>query len=298
MNKKILARAAFLVIFWAGAASAQQSGEALPILASDPPTPQTSYEARVLRPRGVHYVDPNVYAYTAEFARRFQMPEQWVTPDLQGAEAVAFRVMPGYKSCGWGGNPAACREDEVRCFVDVYFDHQKQPLPWDERMPSVQLDINRLSAHFLQSYEHPLMLRVRPQDHFMANSSPFIDAMTGKGLGWQEWKGGTIGGWTNLLAYDREIFRGMALISLFEGCHTVAKEFWLTSKGLSRQESLVSGGPLAHKVVLPDAWITRIKEQLQPYNQKASAFYRTEGMKAMQSLHDKPVPQVPILTQQ
>jgi hypothetical protein len=58
---------------------------------------------------GPIYMDPNVYAYSAEFAKRFQMPEQWIAPDLKGADAVAWRMMPSYQECGWGGDPKACR---------------------------------------------------------------------------------------------------------------------------------------------------------------------------------------------
>ena len=293
-NKKVLACVALTAIFWTGAASAQQSSEALPILASGPPTPQTSYEARVMRPRGVHYIDPNVYAYTADFARRFQMPEQWITPDLHGAEAIAFRVMSDYQSCGWGGNPEACRKDEVQCFVDMYFDHHKQPLPWDERMPSVRLDSYFLSSQFLRSVANPLMRRIRHKED-LTRSSPFVDVRTGKGLGWQK-SGWTIG-WTRTTSYDREIFRGISLVTLSTDCYRPVAEFWLASKGLDPTE-IPTSPALHHRVVLPLAWKVRVQELLQAYNQKASAFYRAEGMKAMKSLQDKPMPQVPILPQQ
>lgn len=66
--------------------------------------------------------DPNVYVYTAEFAKRFQMPEEWVSNELKGVDAVAFRVVPSYKWCGWGGDPKACSE-QTRCEMDLYFLH-------------------------------------------------------------------------------------------------------------------------------------------------------------------------------
>jgi hypothetical protein len=52
---------------------------------------------------GPIYMDPNVYAYSAEFAKRFQMPDEWIATDLKGADAVAWRMMPSYQECGWGG---------------------------------------------------------------------------------------------------------------------------------------------------------------------------------------------------
>ena len=75
----------------------------LPTQPSQAATEQSSYIARILNRRGVREVDPNVYAYNAEFAQRFQMPQEWISDELKGADAVAFRVVPGHKSCGWGG---------------------------------------------------------------------------------------------------------------------------------------------------------------------------------------------------
>ena len=51
---------------------------------------------------GIRNRDPNIYVYTPAFAQHFQMPVQWESKALQGADAVAFRVMPTYATCGWG----------------------------------------------------------------------------------------------------------------------------------------------------------------------------------------------------
>ncbi|MEF8793905.1 MAG: hypothetical protein V5A50_09530, partial [Thiohalorhabdus sp.] len=37
--------------------------------------------------------DINVWVYTAGFAERFGMPEEWVSGELEGAHAAAFRVV-------------------------------------------------------------------------------------------------------------------------------------------------------------------------------------------------------------
>jgi hypothetical protein len=66
---------------------------------------------------GPIYMDPNVYAYTAEFAKRFEMPSEWIVQDLKGADAVAWRMMPSYQECGWGGDPKACTQT-VKCEID------------------------------------------------------------------------------------------------------------------------------------------------------------------------------------
>ena len=129
--------------------------EPLPMLQSELPTATSSYEARILNRGGIRNRDPNIYVYTPAFGQRFQMPVQWESKALQGADAVAFRVMPTYASCGWGGDRQACREDEVRCVLDVYFDQQRNPLPWDPRMSPVGLDRRQTSLAFLTNSATP-----------------------------------------------------------------------------------------------------------------------------------------------
>ncbi len=147
--------------------------------------------------------DPNVYVYTAEFAKRFQMPEEWVSDELKGVDAVAFRVVPSYKWCGWGGDPKACSE-QVSCEMDLYFDHKRNPLPWDERRPERYSGHYKTSVNFLSDgkpdlYYERLKTPARKDDHVFAKSSPFVDPKSGKGLWWQ-------GQLMSLTSYDREIF--------------------------------------------------------------------------------------------
>jgi hypothetical protein len=263
-------------------------------MVSEAPTPQSSYESRILNRNDVHDIDPNVYAYTAEFAKRFQMPEQWIALDLKGAEAVAFRVVPGYKSCGWGGNPEACKEDEVRCVLDVYFDHDKQPLPWDERIPSRKLDTYLLSSNFLWSPAYP---RARPKGSLIATyRTPFTDPQTGKELAW---KGGYWhskveygGSFVGLRAYDREVFNGVSLVIFGTACDriSVPQSVWLSHENFGYREREKSN----HVVNLPSDWQIRVREALVPYDQRNRAFYHKEGEKALKSLQQNPATQVPI----
>lgn len=121
---------------------------------TDSQDPGRSYADRQnprLSKSGPIYMDPNVYAYSAEFAKRFQMPEQWIAPDLKGADAVAWRMMPSYQECGWGGDPKACRQ-VMECEIDLYFDHQRNPLPWDAKRPERYTTSAGLSVGFLANY--------------------------------------------------------------------------------------------------------------------------------------------------
>lgn len=63
------------------------------------------------RPGKARYAkDPFLWVVTPEFARRFCMPPEFVSADLKGAEAVAFRIVqkPDDEYCGFGGKAEVC----------------------------------------------------------------------------------------------------------------------------------------------------------------------------------------------
>ena len=79
------------------------------------------------------YRDPFVWAYTADFAKRYGMPEEWINNDLKGAEAIAFRHMPDNATeCGFSRKKDACRM-QIFCQFDLYIPKTAN-LPWmDDR---------------------------------------------------------------------------------------------------------------------------------------------------------------------
>jgi len=264
--------------------------EPLRLLPSEPPTEESSYEARHINRRGVKDVDPNVYVYTPEFAKRFQMPMQWASEELKGADAVAFRVMPHYKSCGWGGNPNACRNDEVRCYMDVYFDHKNNPLPWDERMPMIELHSSMTSRFFIGNSANR---RVRfesslPGGRYLPRE-PFTDPKSGKELGWQSWHGASVGGWIGIVSYDREIFQRLSIVTLGASCTSPAMELWLASAGLSKRD-VPSSKSLSHLVILPPTWQARAKQALADSDERSKAFFKQQGEQALKALQTTPPP--------
>ncbi|RTL34012.1 MAG: hypothetical protein EKK53_27260 [Burkholderiales bacterium] len=70
------------------------------------------------RPGKARYTKDNfLWVVTPEFARKFCMPPQFISPDLKGAEAVAFRIVEDAdeETCGWGGRAEVCaRMKELR----------------------------------------------------------------------------------------------------------------------------------------------------------------------------------------
>ena len=80
-----------------------------------------------------HYrKDIHVWVYTRAFAKRFGMPDKWIDDDLQGAQALAYRMDLEL-------HPMACRRIDgveqcrniATCVIDIYVDEQQQALPWN-----------------------------------------------------------------------------------------------------------------------------------------------------------------------
>ncbi len=66
--------------------------------------------------------DRFVWAVTPAFAAAFCLPKEFISPELKGAEAIAYRMVEDLneESCGWGGRPEVCRRPRVHRF-DVYY---------------------------------------------------------------------------------------------------------------------------------------------------------------------------------
>jgi hypothetical protein len=240
--------------------------------------------------------DPNVYVYTAEFAKRFQMPEEWVSNELKGVDAVAFRVIPRpYKSCGWGRDPNACSSNEVLCEMDLYFDHKRNPLPWDERRPERYSGHYKTSVNFLSDgkpdlYYERLRTPARKDDHVFAKSSPFVDPKSSKGLWWQggywnsnEDRGGI---YMSVTSYDREIFTGVSLVVMGGGCGQPADAVWLTGDNAGYREKNTA----FKQISLPQSWRVRAQDATKESSDRAAAFFKQEGEKAMKALRESPMP--------
>lgn len=100
---------------------------------------------------GVFREDSNAWVYTAEFASRFGMPKRWISEDLRGALALAFRYeILSERMCGYSGDKNTCLPIE-QCILEVYVDHSTD-LGWvteNERMSMIQMDSSVGSTNYL-----------------------------------------------------------------------------------------------------------------------------------------------------
>ena len=100
------------------------------------------------RPGKARYTrDRFLWVVTPEFARKFCMPPEFVSPELKGAEAVAFRIVEDAdeERCGWGGREEVCYGSKELRF-EIYLDEgiklpKKHPLKTSVRFatPSTML---------------------------------------------------------------------------------------------------------------------------------------------------------------
>lgn len=113
-----------------------------------PPYEERGYDYAHTFKYGQSYTrDPWVWGYTKEFAERFDMPKQWIEPELKGILAVAFRMNKvGNDTCGLGGRADNCWP-HLECQMDIYYDTKiDSKLPWNR--PDIMQDsfINGISS--------------------------------------------------------------------------------------------------------------------------------------------------------
>lgn len=166
---------------------------------------------------GPYEVDPNVWVYTEEFSARFGMPKQWIDPTLKGIEAAAWRrISKGNQSCGWAGKKLACKE-EYSCYLDVYIDERKHPLPWGSEQ-RVDWDNDFTSLRWLPSQSGE---RHRPLSAFVGQHmryggvtrSPFADPDTRQEVFYfAAVNPKSQGSFKRMFGYERSAYPGLTLL--------------------------------------------------------------------------------------
>lgn len=117
-----------------GMAHAQSQAQSAPqAAASTPVLTQAQVKAQYENCPSGHYTgprpgkarytkDPWLWVVTPEFARKFCMPPEFVSTELQGAEAIAYKMVQNQDEevCGWGDNPDVCRRATEHRF-EIYY---------------------------------------------------------------------------------------------------------------------------------------------------------------------------------
>lgn len=85
--------------------------------------------------KGTFFQANYVWAYTSEFAKRFDMPTHFIDDTLQGASAIAFTVQDlNSEMCGFAGRRNNCSQVS-NCYYDFYI-NDTVDLPWKNEQKS------------------------------------------------------------------------------------------------------------------------------------------------------------------
>jgi len=211
----------------------------------------------------VYRRDPNIWVYTPEVAKRAGMPLEWASEELKGVAAAAFRLERdgAEEDCGWGGNPGACKP-VVQCVLELYFDRQEHPLPWDK--DALMVDIyqrgNGSSAHL------PIgpTLPNEPRTRRGLSRQPFSDPQTGEELEFP----------LRVIAYDREIHGRYTFVRLSLGCSRGIKVQPMSLKLQANESKAGKPAKVFHEVYLPADWYARVIEVAQKHWNRDNDFYK------------------------
>jgi len=211
---------------------------AMPAFAG-PPSRDITYEMTQTFTGKSFTKDEHVWIYTRAFAERFRMPSAWVSEDLKGIEAAAFRIGEAGLTCGLGGREENCHRFQ-QCELDIYVDEKKYPLPWLTEKSADWLP-GTDSFRFLRDAERNAPGRLQPPVGIAGNVShelhPFGDWKTGRSAYYGTNAGASkdeefIG--ERILAYQRRIYGDLTMIRLNYGCLSRNKRpytsFWMVLK--------------------------------------------------------------------
>jgi len=231
--------------------------------------------------------DNNVWAYDKAFADLFGMPVKYIEP-LEGVAAVAFRIEDSpYLECGYGGRGETCRRIEY-CYLDLYFDENKTPLPWatnarHEWMPrgySIRwlrpLDIKEKPYGMAAPPTPPGIVRngisVEPLVAFADSESKRQAIFTTNrddALGDAE----SVSRGMAVLGYSRDFYRSLSLVSIQTGCSPFSRK---TVNVRLDAKQYIFDKPIArfNRIVLPESFVRRMKQAIEIRRPSNDDFYR------------------------
>lgn len=233
---------------------------------SDPPRLEDRrYEDNFTFKHGKSYVlDPYVWGYTKEFAKRFRMPEQWVEPELKGALAVAFRMTPiGDTLCGLGGKADNCWKP-LDCQLEIYYD-SKIELPWN--YPEIVRD-NVMRGLSSSEYLHDASDSKRMRRYVFENDRSRPRGIMNSGGDFRHGKYNE--GAALIIYYDREYEPGVGLIAYrgpgvcpprHTGPETVFTEFLDKDdvRKWARGQIVLKDARVLHRIEYPQTFLSRAR---------------------------------------
>ncbi len=281
--KKLLLTLALSSLLLAAPAHAQEAGKDAKSYTYAPSSPTYWRKSHQVGGPGESFVfrrDSSVWVYTPELARLSGLPLEWVSSELKGAEAVAFRMAPtGEEDCGFGGQLSACKP-VVQCTLDIYFDREKHLLPWapnrmvadfkSSQEPSANSLIGSLGWTPIPNGNVSRGSKTSP-NYPNLNISPFSDPQTGEELFWRL-KGVQTGGGFPMMAYDREIHSRLSFLRTSMGCDN----YFVNPKGAIAflSKSGEATDKQLYEIFFPFSWGQRVQTMTKLERARSSQFFQ------------------------
>lgn len=181
------------------------------------------------RPGKARYTkDKWLWAVTPEFAKNFCMPPEFVSTELKGAHAVAYKLSENLNEeiCGWGGNASVCNT-RVEHRFEVYYANKAIPKQREMTYSHLaNLSSKMLITQSSKGFDAKIKsVQVKPRIGAM---SPFYSQQ----LGLQSVKDGKIAWPLGTLLpeiYYEEVFEGIDFLALEGGSGFSRLEGWQKS---------------------------------------------------------------------
>lgn len=181
------------------------------------------------------------------------MPEKWIEPELEGALAVAFRMVDlNIFDCGYGGSEHSCWPPTT-CQMDMYYD-TGIALPWNKPFMRDNTQHTLHSGRFLH---HPTF-RNRGVNRYTYGPADLddegyegpIEMLGARGAGL-------------FFLYDRAYRPGIGLVSWLGHCpeakrkRSASTKFMYKKQAGENENTVGDSSRVAHQVVYPEGFWSR-----------------------------------------
>ena len=226
-------------------------------------------------------VDPHVWVYTTEFAKRWGMPEKWIDDSLQGAVAIAYKIVnETYITCGYFSDPEACIPNQT-CLYDFYISKDAN-LPWkDDQLQSFRSFALYRSSHFLTVQQDTDFYEYNedfPNNHNRyASRIGFDNTYYAVNLNPEKNKAGNYD-IAYLREFDRKQYKTMDFLSVEGSCGFTKSTDKGPSEFVIAEPSVVNGKatdyykmkgsqiPIRHRAILPKKFAKRVRLHHQKHH--------------------------------
>ena len=226
------------------------------------------------RPGKARYAkDPFLWVVTPEFAKRFCMPAEFVSAELKGAEAVAFRIVkkPDDEYCGLGGKAEVCSVPvELRFEVYIKRDVKLPKVNEGRRYETIELPSAKLLS------QTPEDRKITSEIAKREMSAAWLPTFPGQQVGLEGVKDGKVA-WPIVALYQKSYFSGVlggidyyafeGLTGFFENPgirQNNVTRFFITFARPERDKSKPRTGQslseYAYHIELPEAFTNQVAE--------------------------------------